>query len=112
VSRVYRISNPCGTEYVGTAREADRCKPGGDEPDSTVAVDAAAECNRLVRYLDETEARLGRVRWMLQELLEACPPQTVAETAIGRRVQQYVADNPMPRADAAHRDGERSYGGG
>jgi len=107
---VYRVGGIFGTEYFGTAREADRYKPGGEEPETFHRIDAAGECNRLNRMVDETERRLDSVRWLLAELLEVCDPQTVSGTEAGRKAQAYIVANPLPRADSSERDGGRSYG--
>ncbi len=107
---VYRVGSIDIEEYFNTAREAGRFKPYDEEPESFVKVDAAAECNRLSRMVDETERRLVSVRLMLEELLGVCCPDTVDGTDIGRRVQRYLADNPLPLAGSADRDGGRSYG--
>lgn len=110
MGHVYRVGSMYGTEYFNTAKETDRHKPGGEKPESVRRVDAARECNRLNRLLDETERELNRLRHMLRELLEECHPNGVAETEIGRRVQQYFNANPVSPATSADRDGQRSYG--
>jgi hypothetical protein len=112
MGKVYRVGSHYGTEYFNTRREADRCKPGEEEPESFECVDAAGECNRLERMVDETESRLNQLSCMVRELLEVCPPETVDGTEIGRRAQRYCIDNPLPPATCATRDGQRSYGSG
>jgi hypothetical protein len=112
MGNVYRVDSHYGTEYVNTAREAERCKPGGEEPESVVRVDAAAECNRLERYLEEAERRERSMRLMIEELRDVCPVEVIHGTGIGRQVNKFIANNPLPSADSADRDGQRSYGGG
>ena len=110
MGQVYRIGSVYGTQYCGTIKEADRCKPGGEEPETFLRLDAADECNRLNRMLDEAEARINRLRNLLASLLDVCDPLVVAETGAGRAAQRYVSENPLPPADCADRDGRRSYG--
>ena len=110
MGKVYRVGGIYGTEYFDTAKEADCCKPGGEEPEEVVRLSAAGECNRLNRMVDETEERLHSVRYLLEELLMVCDPQTVADTEAGRKAQKYIVDNPLPPATSADRDGQRSYG--
>ena len=114
MSHVYRIESihGDGTEYVNTSREADQCRPGGELPESVTRVDAAGECNRLERYVRETERFAQSVRLLLEQLRDECSVEVITGTAIGRKVNQFLADNPLPAATAADRDGQRSYGGG
>lgn len=107
---VYRVASLDEVHYFGTRREAERCKPYDEEPESLDRVDAAGECNRLNRMVDDAESRLARVRYMLAELLEACHPDTVADTRAGQEALRYITANPLPPADSAERDGGRGEG--
>ena len=110
MGKVYRVGGVYGTEYFNTAREADRCKPGGEEPEEVICVDAAGECNRLERYVEAAE-RFGRtLRLLLGELRDAYPVELIHGSEIGRRVDKFIAENPLPPADSADREGQRSYG--
>ncbi len=110
MGKVYRVGSLFGIEYFDTAKEADRCKPGGEQPEEVIRLSASGECNRLNRLVDEIEERLHSVRYLLEELLTVCDPQTVANTEAGRRAGKWITDNPLPPADSADRDGQRSYG--
>jgi hypothetical protein len=114
MGKVYRVSSVHGNgvEYFNTARDADRCKPGGEGPESVICADAAGECNRLERYCAEEEKLKWLFRYLLEELRDICPTDVIHGTEIGRRVNKVIADNPLPPADAANRDGQRSYGTG
>lgn len=107
---VWRVGSYHGTEYFNTAREAGRCKPGCEEPESFSRVDGAAECNRLEIYIENAERTSNRLRLMLRDLLGICPVETVHGTEAGRNALEYLAKNPLPPATAADRDGQRSYG--
>jgi len=110
VSHVYRVGSLYATEYFNTSKEAFRFKPGLEEPESLVRLDAAAECNKLDRMLDETETRLARLRYMVGEFLEVCPSDVIANTEAGRQIQRYCIDNPVASATCADRGGQQSYG--
>lgn len=111
MAKVHRVGSVNAVVYFNTAREADRKKPGGEEPESVTRVDAAAECNRLERYVEEAERRTALLRFLLEELRDVCPVEVIHGTEIGRRVNKLIANDPLPPADSAHRDGQRSYGG-
>jgi hypothetical protein len=110
MSKVYRVESHYGVDYFNTAKEADRHKPGGEEPEEVVRIDGAGERNRLDRPVGENKSRLYHIRHLLEELLAVCDPQTVANTHAGRMARKYIDDNPLPPADCAERDGGRSYG--
>ena len=110
MANVYRVGSIYGTEYFNTAKDADKHKPGGEEPESFVRVDAAAECNRLERYVEDAERFSSRLRLLLEELRDACPAEVIHGTEVGRRVNKVIAENPLPPATSADRDGQRSYG--
>ena len=112
MSKVYRVAGVDSVEYFNTAKETNRCKPGGDEPESVECFDAAAQCNLLDRTIDETERRLNRVRMLLAELIEVCPTAAVFSTRAGKNAFDYLQANPLPPATAGERDGGRSYGNG
>jgi len=98
MGKIHRITTPNGDMYFNTKTEADSyCREMSVEPQRSVSLDSAAVCNRLEGYLNETEGHLDRLRHMMQELLMACPPSTVAGTEIGRQVQKYCIDNPVSR---------------
>ena len=107
---VYRVGSIYGTTYFNTAREADRHKPGGEEPEEVIRLDAAGECNRLSRYLDVEEQMSERLRYLLYELAERCEPGILSGTDVGRQVQKMMRERPIATATAAERDGGRSYG--
>jgi hypothetical protein len=110
MAKVYRIGSPYGTEYTNTAREADRVRPGGEEPESITRVDAAGECNRLDRMIDEAERTIRCLRMLLEDLRNVCPVEVTHKTDAGRRANKFISENPLPPADAADREGQRSYG--
>lgn len=111
MSKVYRVASIYGIEYCNTAREADRCKPGGESPESVTCVDAAGECNRMEREYQQLEQMYDKVRYMLEELRDVCcPVEAMFKTEIGRQVQSFIKENPLPPATDANRDGQRSYG--
>lgn len=110
MAKVYRVESLYGTEYFNTAREADRHKPNGEEPEGVVCLDAAGECNRLERDMESAERSIRGMRLMIEQLRDACPVELIHETQIGSKVNKFIADNPMPPADSADRDGQRSYG--
>ena len=110
MANVYRVSSIDETNYFNTSKEALRCKPYGDEPEEFVRLDAAAECNRLNRMVDQMERSVANMRYLLQELIGVCDPETVAGTDIGRRVQKLIADNPPPPATASDRHSGGGYG--
>ncbi len=107
---VYRIGSMYGVEYANTAREADRCKPGGEEPESVLRVDAAGECNRQERAIVEAERTICALRMLLEDLRNVCTVEVVHGTEAGRRANKFITDNPLPPATAGDRDGDRSYG--
>jgi hypothetical protein len=110
MAKVYRVGSLYGTEYFNTVREADRCKPGGELPESVICVDAAGECNRLERYMEETERFSQKVRLLLEELRDVCPVEVTHNTEAGRRANKFIVENPLPPATSGDRDGQRSYG--
>lgn len=112
MSNVYRVGSLYKTEYFNAAKEANRCRPGGEEPESVECVDAAAECNRLERSTEKIEQFGNSARLLLEELRDICPDDVINETEIGRRVSRFLEENPMPPATSADRDGQRSYGTG
>lgn len=109
MSNVYRVGSMYGTVYFNTVREADRCKPGGEEPESVERLDAAEECNRLTQDAEAAERTINGLRMLLEDLLGVCPDD-VFETPSGQRARKFVEDNPLPPATGADRDGQRSYG--
>lgn len=106
----YRVAGIDDVQYFGTRREAERYKPGGEEPESVDRVDAAAECNRLERYVEEAERIRAVFRVVLEALLELCPTEIVYGTDTGKRAVKLLAEYPLPVATSADRDGGRSYG--
>jgi predicted transcriptional regulator len=110
MGNVYRVGSLYGTEYFNTAKDANRFKSGDEHPESIIRLDAAGECNRLERYTEEAERATRTVRWLLEELRNVCPTEIIHETEIGRRVNKFIAENPLPPADSCDREGERSYG--
>jgi hypothetical protein len=106
MAKVYRVGSYHGTEYVSTLRDADRTKPGGEEPESVERVDAATECNALIESFDEEERRGNVARRLLEEVFDS----RIVTQKLLAKIDAYFAANPMPPADAADRDGQRSYG--
>ena len=106
MSKVYRVGSIHGTVYLNTAKEVDKCKPGCEEPESVDCVDAAEECNRLLKSEYDSEKALAHVRLLLLDLLNGCSIGTPAH----QRAMQYFEENPFPPSNAADRDGGRSYG--
>ena len=109
MSNVYRVGSYYETAYFNTGKEADRFKPGGEEPESFERLDAAEECNHLLSEVQEAERTINRLRTLLEELHDACSLE-IHHTDIGRRVSKYIADNPLSPATCSERDGGRSYG--
>jgi hypothetical protein len=111
VGKVYRVGSVHGTEYCNTAREADRCRPGGEFPESVICLGAAGECNRQERHIVEAERTINRLRILLRDLVSECSWDTIYKTEAGRAAKKFVQEHPLPPEDAADRDGQRSYGG-
>ena len=88
-----------------TAREADRHKPGGEEPESVVCVDAAAECNWLMEEIEKLEATKNTMRNLLENILDSGLACHLYDSVV-----KVLADNPRSPADSSDRDGQRSYG--
>lgn len=110
MSRVYEAASIYETVYFNTAKEAFRYRAGGDElPESIRRCDAAEECNRLMKLIDDTETMYDQSRLLLQELYEISPSSTCA-SSIGLRVGKFIESHPMAAATAADNDGGRSYG--
>lgn len=110
MSVVYRVGSYYGTEYFGTVKEARKHKPGGEEPEEFLCLDATAECNRLHRYCETTEDLLGRAVYLLDQLLMESSPDLIGSTELGREVSKFLEANPPSPATSAERDGSRSYG--
>ncbi len=111
MSKVYRVGSVYGTTYFNTAKEADRDKPGGEEPESVQRLDAAEECNRLAKDVDEADRTIWALRTLLEDLVHACPSDVLRTTEAGRRASKFIKDHPLPSADSCERDGGRSFGG-
>src|SRR5690348_11403286 len=86
MGKIYRVGSFYETQYFNTAKEADKFKPDGEEPETFVRVDAAAECNRMQRYMEESERLWWRARKLLEELRNASSVEVVLYTDIGRQV--------------------------
>lgn len=110
MSKVYRVGSYYGTEYFGTVKAASSYKPGGEEPESVDCVDAAEECMRLMKDVDDAERSIRGLRMLLEDLVDVCPNEITVKTLAGQRASKFCKDNPLPPADAADRDGGRSYG--
>lgn len=109
MSNVYRVGSMYGTNYFNTAKEAVRCKPCGEEPESVERLDAAEECTRLHKSCNDMESDAVTLRRLLRCLTDVCSDDVLA-TDDGKAALAYLAKNPAPPADAANRDGGRSYG--
>lgn len=112
MSKVYRIDSIYETVYVNTAREANRCKPGGEEPESVDCLDAATECNHLQEEIYSIERTVFALRMLLEELHDSLPRHILKELVAGQQLDKFITDNPLPPAGSADRDGQRSYSGG
>jgi hypothetical protein len=111
MSKVYRIGSMYGTEYVNTAKEANRCKPGGEEPESVERLDAAEECARLAKDVEDAERSINAVQMLLEDLCGVCPPDVLESTEAGKRASKFIKAHPLPPAGDGNRDGQRSYAG-
>lgn len=110
MGKVYRVGSLYGTSYFNTLKEANQHKPGGEEPETFDQFDAAEECNRLAKDVSDAERTIHGLRMLLEDLVAACPEDLLATSPSGQRANKFVTDNPLPPADAADRDGQRSYG--
>lgn len=86
---VYRVGGAHGVEYFDTAKEADRCKPDGEEPEEVTRMSAARECDRLMGLVNHFEEGLFTAQQLLAELLASCDPDT-ADTRAGRAAKEYL----------------------
>lgn len=113
MGKVFKVVSMHGDEvYVGTQKEADRHRFGGDElPEEVEKLDAAEECNRLQKEIDDCLRSIRALRNLLGDLVDMCPEE-VLDTPSGQRAYRFIKANPLPPADSADRDGGRSYGGG
>lgn len=107
---VYRVGSVHGSKYVNTSREAGQCRPGGEEPEIVDALDAAAECERLAKDVDDAERTIDGLRMLLADLVDVCPLDVIQTTEAGKRAARFIEKNPLPPATAAERDGCRGYG--
>lgn len=112
MGKVYYVGSIYKEVYFNTAKDCRRCKPGGEEPESVEVLDAAEECNRLMQDVRDAERTITSLRMLLEELRDVCSMDLLEGIFAGRRVCKFIADNPLPPADSADRDGGRSYGGG
>lgn len=110
MARVYQVNSIDETVYFNTSKEAMRYRHGGDElPESVEPCDAAAECNRLLKCIDDTERDYNAARLLLDELFDICSAN-VRCSSVGHRAAEFMAKHPMAKATANDRDGGRSYG--
>lgn len=107
MGNVYRVGSMHGTEYFATAREADRCRPGGEEPESVTRLNAATECGRLRDEAERQENLFWAARSLLDELAAWVPSMP---DGLARRIDAFLTANPLPAVTCADRDGQRSYG--
>jgi hypothetical protein len=107
MSHVYRIGSVYGVTYVSTAREANRCNPNGERPESINCLDAVAECQRLSDEVDRLDAAVGVASQLIDGLwgMMAMP-----DDGVDNRVAAFLKAHPPSPATASDRDGGRSYG--
>ncbi len=111
MSKVYLVDSLYETVYFNTVKEAGRYKPGNEEPESVERLDAAEECNRLLRDVDDGARTIRALRMLLEDLVNVGHSSDLQGTQAWKRVVKFVEENPLPPADSADRDGQRSYGG-
>lgn len=110
MARVYQANSIYETVYFNTSKEAMRYRAGGDElPESIERLDAAEECNRLLKCIDDAEGDYNAARMILDELFDICSAN-VRCSSVGKRAADFIAAHPLPPATANDRDGGRSYG--
>lgn len=110
MAKVYRVGSLYGTAYFNTFKEASRCKPGGEEPETFECPDAAAECNELLKREYDAEQTVDTLRMLLANLVDVCTNETIRTTDAGRRALKFLDDHPLPPVSSDSRDGGRSYG--
>lgn len=108
---VYRVGSLYGTHYFNTVREANKCRPGGEEPESVDKINAAEECARLDGEIEAADKTISGLRLLLHDLVDSYPNGLPMSSEAWRRVVRFVNENPLPPADSADRDGQHSYGG-
>jgi hypothetical protein len=111
MASVYLVDSIYGSTYVNTSKEANRLRPGGEHPDAIVKKDAAEECNDLFLALAEANDKITSLRYLLNGVCESIPAEVLQKSEAGRLALKYAQENPLPPADAADRDGGRSYSG-
>lgn len=108
---VYRVGSVYGTTYHNTAKEADRQRPGGEQPESVDRLDAAGECSLLFAEAVRQEERYFAARLMLQDVCDCFLAEDDEDRRTMEAALKFLRDNPAPAADSAERDGGgRSYG--
>ena len=90
MGNVYRVGSIYGSVYLNTWKEADRCKPGGEEPESVERLDAAEECTRLMKDADDAERTINHLRMLLEDLWDVCPLKMIETTVAGRRANKFI----------------------